>query len=56
MIDDLPADVLHAIDWPAVHAALDAHGHAEVPACWGRKPDANWLRSTHDANTSAAGS
>ena len=35
MIDDLPADVLHAIDWPAVHAALDAHGHAEVPGLLG---------------------
>ena len=36
MTDDLPAndphaDTFHAIDWPAVHAALDAHGHAELP-------------------------
>lgn len=31
MTDDLRSAPLHTIDWPAVHAALDAHGHAELP-------------------------
>jgi hypothetical protein len=28
---DAIADALHAIDWPAIHATLDAYGHAELP-------------------------
>ena len=31
MTDHTPADALQAIDWPAIHATLDAHGYAVLP-------------------------
>ncbi|MCX7512221.1 2OG-Fe(II) oxygenase [Frateuria sp. STR12] len=29
--DEIPAAAFQAVDWPSIHGALDAYGHAEIP-------------------------